>query len=216
MVLWGPVAPSGWVLSGGADFGASDSHYAPLDRGCQREFTPHLVARSFPTPNIQAIDRVARNPFRDRQLRPTGGSEGGSAAHSIIRRSTDRRASPTATARGRGPLWNHRQARLRSLASRIQRAERRSKEDVSSVARRVRICRAERRRKVRETGCVRSPAGAAGLRRSLLPKERGALLRSKRDAKRVTRGISAGILRVVRPKGARLCDGAALDPRGRR
>lgn len=58
MVLWGPVAPRGWVLSGGPDFGASDSHYAPVWRGCQREFPPHLVAVGAPTPNIQAIAQL--------------------------------------------------------------------------------------------------------------------------------------------------------------
>ena len=62
MVTQGPVAPSGWVLSGRANFGASESHYAPVTGGCQREFTPHLVRPLAVPPNIQANDPIAARP----------------------------------------------------------------------------------------------------------------------------------------------------------
>src|SRR6187200_1990689 len=64
MVTQGPVAPSGWVLSGRANFGASESHYAPVTGGCQREFTPHLVRPLVAPPNIQANDPITARPSR--------------------------------------------------------------------------------------------------------------------------------------------------------
>ena len=70
MVTQGPVAPSGWVLSGRANFGASESHYAPVTGGCQREFTPHLVRPLVVPPNIQANDRIRRKAFHHRHLQP--------------------------------------------------------------------------------------------------------------------------------------------------
>ena len=77
MVTQGPVAPSGWVLSGRADFGASESHYAPVTRGCQREFPPHIVRRIPLSPNIQANTRIRCKAFQHRHLQPRrpGGHE---------------------------------------------------------------------------------------------------------------------------------------------
>ena len=76
MVTQGPVAPSGWVLSGRANFGASESHYAPVTGGCQREFTPHLVRPLVGPPNIQANDRIRRKAFHHRHLQPADGRGG--------------------------------------------------------------------------------------------------------------------------------------------
>lgn len=63
------------MLSGRANFSASESHYAPLTKGCQRVFTPHLVRPVVVTPNIQANAQIRRKAFQQRHLRLQGMSK---------------------------------------------------------------------------------------------------------------------------------------------